>query len=145
MLSDTLLESSPAREPVLQGRHWLIVVAAALAGFCLSWFGLPLVTAPQVKVLFTQSSIVSAASFFYVLMLMYVFADSRYLMLRAWPWVALTFTLNIAGFLAYLVYSAAKTSNWKRASLPIAYVIEVMVIGVIVIIPLVHSEALPKA
>ncbi|TAM81715.1 MAG: energy transducer TonB [Acidobacteria bacterium] len=59
--------------------------------------------------------------------------------------MALTFLLNVAGFIAYLVYSAAKTSNWKRASLPIAYMIEAMVIGVMVIIPLVHSETLPKA
>ena len=145
MLSDTLLDSSPAREPVLHGRHWLIAVVAATAGFCLAWFGLPLVMTPQGKVLFTQSSIVSAASFFYVLMLMYVFADSRHLGLRAFPWMALSFLLSVPGFIVYLVYAAAKTGNWKRASLPIAYMFEVMAIGVMVIIPLIHSEALPKA
>jgi periplasmic protein TonB len=145
MLSDTLLDSSPAREPVLHGRHWLIAAAAAVAGCCLAWFGLPLVETPQIRVLASQSLIVAAGFFFSALMMVYVYADSRHLVLRTWPWMALTFLLNIAGFIAYLVYSAAKTSNWKRASLPIAYMIEVMVIGVMVIIPLVHSEALPKA
>src|SRR5690348_12909409 len=145
MLSDTLLDSSPAREPVLHGRHWLITVAAAVAGFCLAWFGLPLAEAPQVKVLATQGMIVAAVFFFFALMLAHVHADSRHLGLRTWPWMALTFMLNIAGFIAYLVYSAAKTGNWKRASLPIAYMAEVLAIGVMVIIPLVRSEALPKA
>src|SRR5690348_4985583 len=144
MLSDTLLDSSPAREPVLHGRHWLVTVAVAVAGFCLAWFGLPLLEALQVKALAAQAVIVAAVSFFSALMLAYVYADSRHLGLRTWPWMALAFLLNIAGFTAYLVYSAAKTSNWKRASLPIAYMLEVMAIGVMVIVPLVHSEALPK-
>ncbi len=144
MLSDTLLDSSPAREPVLHGRHWLVTVGAAVAGFCLAWVALPLFEALQGKMLATQGMIVAAVFFFFALMLAYVYADSRHLGLRRWPWMALTFMLNIAGFIAYLVYSAAKTGNWKRASLPIAYMIEAMVIGVMVIIPLVHSEALPK-
>lgn len=145
MLSDTLLDSSPAREPVLHGRHWLVSVAAAVTGFCLAWVALPLFEALQGKVLATQGMIVAAVFFFFALMLAYVYADSRHLGLRRWPWMALTFMLNIAGFIAYLVYSAAKTGNWKRASLPIAYMVEVMAIGVMVIIPLIHSEALPKA
>ncbi|HEX5413424.1 MAG TPA: energy transducer TonB [Terriglobia bacterium] len=145
MLSDTLLDSSPARESVLYGRHWLTTVAAAAAGFCLAWFGLPLLTGPTVKMLAAQSLIAAAVFFFTALMLAYVYADSRRLGLRPWPWIALAFMLNIAGFVSYLVYSAAKTGNWKRASLPIAYMAEVMAIGVMVIIPLVHSEALPKA
>lgn len=145
MLSDTLLDSSPAREPVLHGRHLLVAVGATVAGFCLAWFGLPLAEIPPVGVLTMQATIVAAVFFFFALMLAYVYAGSRHLGLRTWPWMALTFMLNIAGFIAYLVYSAAKTGNWKRASLPIAYMIEVVAIGVMVIIPLIHSEALPKA
>jgi periplasmic protein TonB len=145
MLGETLLDSSPTREPVLQGRHWLIAVAAGVAGFCLAWFGLPLVEAPLTKVLATQSLIFAAVCFFSALMLVYVYADSRHLRLRTWPWMMLTFLLNIGGFISYLVYSAAKTGNWKRASLPLAYTIEGMVIGLMIIIPLVYTEALPKA
>jgi protein TonB len=145
MLSDTLLDSSPIREPLLHGRHWLIPVAAALAGFCLAWFGLPLMEMPGTKVLVTQSLIVAGVSFFSALMLVYVYVDSRHLRLRTRPWMMLTLLLNFAGFIAYLVYSAAETNNWKRATLPIAYMIEVVVIGVMVIIPLIYSQALPKA
>lgn len=144
MLSDTLLDSSPAREPVLHVRHWLIAVSAAVAGFCLGWFGLPLLEAPQTKVLATQASILAAIFFFSALMLAYVYVDSRHLRLRTWPWVALTLLLNVIGFIVYLVYSAARVNNWKRATLPIAYMIEVMAVGVMVIIPLVHTQALPK-
>jgi periplasmic protein TonB len=144
MLSDTLLDSSPTREPVLHGWHWLIAAAAAMAGFCLAWFGLPLLETLQTKALATQSSILAGVSFFSALMLAYVCADSHHLRLRTWPWMVLTCLLNIVGFIAYLVYSAAKTSNWKRTTLPLAYLIEVMVIGAMVIIPLVHTEVFPK-
>ncbi len=144
MLSDTLLDSSPAREPVLNGWHWLIAEGAALAGFCLGWFGLPLVEAPQTKVLATQASILAAVFFFFALMPAYVYADSQQLSLRTWPWMALTLLLNVAGFIAYLVYSAARANNWKRATLPIAYMIEAMIIGVMAIIPLVRTQALPE-
>ena len=145
MLSDTLLDSSPNSEPVLHGRHWLMIIAAAVAGFCLAWFALPLAEGARSKVLAAQPSIMAAVFFFTALMLAYVYADSRQLGLRTWPWMSLTFLLNFAGFIAYLVYSAAKTGNWKRASLPIAYIAEVILLGVMVIIPLVHSDALPKA
>lgn len=145
MLSDTLLDSSPSRESVLHGRHWLTMLAAGVGGFCLAWFGLPLAELPQTRVLATQSLMVAAVSFFSALMMAYVYADSRHLGLPTWPWMVLTFMLNMAGFLGYLVYTAAKTGNWKRASLPIAYMVEVIAIGVMVIIPLIHSEALPKA
>ena len=145
MLSDTLLDSSPTREPVLHGRHWMMTVAAAVAGFCLAWFGLPLMETPQSRVLATQSLVVAAVFFFSALMLVYVYADTRHFRLRTWPWMALTLLSNIMGFITYLVYSAARTGNWKRASLPIAYAIEVIVIGVMVVIPLVRSDAIPKA
>ena len=145
MLTDTLLDSSPAREPLLKGRHWLTMVAAAVAGFCLGWFGLPLVETPQAKVLATQSLVLAVAFFFSALMLVHVHVDSRHLGLRTRPWMVLTFLLNVVGFVAYLVYSAARTNDWKRAALPIAYMIEVLAIGVMVIIPLVYTQALPEA
>jgi protein TonB len=53
--------------------------------------------------------------------------------------------LNLVGFILYLIYSAAKTGDWKRATLPIAYIFECMIIGVMVLVPLIYTEALPKA
>ena len=55
------------------------------------------------------------------------------------------FLLNLVGFIIYLIYSAAKTGDWKRATLPIAYIFEVIIIGVMVLVPLIYTEALPKA
>jgi protein TonB len=57
----------------------------------------------------------------------------------------ITFVLNVVGFLIYLVYSAAKTGNWARATIPIAYVFEVLLVGMMVLVPLIYTEALPKA
>jgi protein TonB len=96
-------------------------------------------------VLITQSSIVGAVFLFYALILCYVYADALHLGLSVWVWLIVTLVWNVVGFLIYLVYSAAKTDNWKRATIPIAYIFEVILVGVLILIPLIYTEALPKA
>lgn len=145
MLGDTLLDSSPGRAPVLKGRHWVIIFIVGVAGFLVGYFGLPFAETPELKVLLTQSAILGALFFCFAWMLVYVYADARHSGFNAGLWLAITFLFNVVGFVAYLFYSAAKTGNWKRATLPIAYMIEVVVIGVMVVVPLIYTEALPKA
>jgi protein TonB len=145
MFDETLLESSPSRQPVLRRGQWLISFAVGVAGFLVGYFGLPFAEAPEFKVLITQSSILGALFFCFALMLCYVYVDTRHLGFSTWLWLAVTFVFNIVGFVGYLFYSAAKSGDWKRATLPIAYMIEVIVIGVMVIVPLIYTEALPKA
>jgi len=79
------------------------------------------------------------------LVLCYVFADAARFGFNRWVWVAINVVLPLAGFIIYLIYSASKTGDWKRATLPIAYMFEVIIIGVMVLIPLIYTEALPKA
>jgi len=145
MLGDTLLDSSPTRESVLRGVHWLVSLAVGIVGFLIGYFGLPLIETPEFKVLITQSTILGLIFFFYALILCYVYSDSRHLRLSTWPWMIIVALLNLVGFVGYLCYSAAKTDDWKRATLPIAYILEIIIIGVMVIIPLIYTEALPKA
>ena len=59
--------------------------------------------------------------------------------------MAVTILFNLPGFIIYLIYSAAKTKNWKRATIPIAYILDATVVAVMVVVPLVNYEALPKA
>jgi protein TonB len=145
MFDETLLDSSPSRAPVLKGKHWAICWAVGGATFLAAYFGLPIISAAETKVILAQSIILGAIMFFYTMIVVYVFADARHLGLSPAIWVALTVLLNLVGFLFYLVYSAVKTDNWKRATIPIAYIIEVIIVGVTVLIPLIYTEALPKA
>jgi periplasmic protein TonB len=145
MLGDTLLESSPTREPVLRGVHWLVSLAIGIAGFLIGYFGLPLIETPELKVLITQSTIIGVIFFFYGLILCYVYSDSKHLKLSTWPWLIIVALLNLVGFVGYLCYSAAKSGDWKRATLPVAYILEIIIIGITVIIPLIYTDALPKA
>lgn len=145
MFDETLLDSSPSHAPVLKTVHWWICFAVGLAGFLAGYFGLPIVSAAETKVIIAQSVILGALLFFYTMFIVYVFADSRHLGLSAAVWTIVVALFNILGFLAYLFYSAAKTDNWKRATIPIAYIIEVMLVGVTVLIPLIYTDALPKA
>jgi periplasmic protein TonB len=145
MLGDTLLESSPTRQPVLRGVHWLVSLAVGIAGFLIGYFGLPLIEIPEFKVLITQSTILGVIFFFYGMILCYVYSDSKHLKLSTWPWLIIVALLNLVGFVVYLCYSAAKTDDWKRATLPVAYILEIIIIGITVIIPLIYTDALPKA
>ena len=99
----------------------------------------------EAKVLITQSSFFGIPSFFFALGICYVYADTRHIGIRTAPWIAVVVVLNLVGFLVYLIYSAAKTDNWKRATMPIAYIFEAILVGVLVLVPLIYTEALPKA
>jgi periplasmic protein TonB len=148
MFDDTLLESSPSRVPVLRATHWLITLGAGLLGFLAWYFGVASILGPpeSAKALAAQAVIFGGVPIFLTaLMLCYVFSDTRHLGLSTGLWVLVVLLLNVAGFILYLVYSAAKTDNWKRATLPLAYILEAVLVGVTVLIPLIYTEALPKA
>jgi protein TonB len=145
MFEDALLESSPRRASVLCRIHYLISTFAGTLFFVQGWYMLPWVLAPAgERALFIAAAMVGAVAALYALMLCYVWADTRQQHLRAWPWLGVTLLLNLPGFLIYLVYSAQKTGDWKRASIPLAYVAESMLVGVLILVPLIYTQALPR-
>jgi protein TonB len=98
----------------------------------------------ETKVVLAQGIILGGVVGCYALMLCYVLADAQRLGLNGWAWFVITLLLNVVGFILYLIYSAAKTDNWKRATIPIAYIVEVIIVGATVLVPLIYTEALPK-
>jgi periplasmic protein TonB len=145
MFEETLLDSSPTHAPVLRSVHWLISVAAGVAGYFLGRLTLPFLTFAQGEALSTQAVFLAILLFFYALMLCYVYADAKHLGFGVGLWVALTAVLYVVGFVWYLIYSATKTGNWKRATIPIAYICEVIIIGIVILIPLMMTATLPKS
>jgi len=145
MFDDTLLESSTKMAPVLKGKHWLISIAIAVATFLALYFALPTVSANDPSVIATQSAIVAAFVGGMALILCYVLADAKRYGFNRVLWFLVVLLLNLVGFVIYLIYSAAKTGDWKRATLPVAYIFEAIIIGVLVLVPLIYTEALPKA
>jgi protein TonB len=145
MFAEALLESSPSRAPVLKKGHYIYATAcgalASLACFLAlgQLFPPTPIRAPAIQSLHFGTVVAS-----FVLMLCYVYADSRQLGLNTALWVALTFVLNFAGFLCFLVYAAARTGDWKRAAIPCAYIGEVLLVGAMALVPLIYTEALPK-
>lgn len=136
----------PSRAPVLTGVHYAISFGVGVLGFLVTFFGLPvLFIPPETKVLIAQSAIVGTILLFYAMMICYGYADARHLGFNTALWVVVIVVLNVVGFLVYLVYSAAKTGTWTRATIPIAYIFEVILVGVMVLVPLIYTEALPKA
>ncbi len=145
MFEDALLESSPHRISILCRIHYLLSTLVATMFFALGWCLLPWVLAfAGDRALFVAAATVGLAAEAYALMLCYVWADTRQQHLRTWPWLGFTLLLNLPGFLIYLVYSAGKSGDWKRASLPLAYIAESMLVGVLVLVPIIRTQALPR-
>lgn len=145
MFDETLLDSSPSRAPVLKGKHWATSIGVGAIGFVIGYFALPMVSTPEMKILMTQSAILGVIFFYSAAMLCYVWSDARHLGFNELLWFAVVFFLNVAGFVLYLIYTAKKTDNWKRATIPIAYLAELVLIGGAILYPLIYTEALPKA
>jgi protein TonB len=146
MFDETLLDSSPSRVSVLKGKHWLISLAIGAVVFLALFFLLPVLAfGAETKVVAAQAGIMAVLIAGYSLMLCYVMADARQQKLGAPVWFVIVLLFNVLGFLAYLIYSAIKTDNWRRATIPIAYITEGIVVGLLVLVPLIYTEALPTA
>ena len=154
MFDETLLESSPSRTPLLKKRHYLYAAAGG-AFTSLAWFFVLARVARTsvfevggfypVRATVIQSLLIGAFVAAFGLMLCYVYAESRQLALSTVFWLALTCLLNFPGFVCFLIYAAAKTGDWKRAAIPCVYGGEVLLVGALALIPLIETEALPKA
>jgi len=146
MFDDTLLDSAPSHAPILRSVHWIIALGAAVGGYFLGNYALPLLSAgADPKVISMQSGILGVLVGCYALMLCYVYADCRHLGFSAGVWLTLTLLLYVVGFLIYLFYSASKTGNWKRATIPVAYIFEIILVGCLILYPLLVVEGLPKS
>jgi len=158
MFDENLLDSSPSRASVLKNVHWLISLAVGLVFTVAGYFFLlsvlfnlisiltgASVGVPEGRALVVESIAFGVICMLYALMLCYVWADSKHGGFSPIPWVVVVFLLNLVGFLLYLIYSASKTGDWKRATIPIAYIIEMILAGGMIVYPLIYTEALPKA
>ncbi len=144
MFEGALLDSSPRQTSVLCRNHYLLSAFAGTLVFAQGMYLLPLLLAPAgERALFIAAAMIGAIAALYALMLCYVWADTPQQHLRTWPWLGVTLLLNLPGFLIYLAYSAQKSGDWKRAAIPLAYVAESMLVGVLVLVPLIYTQALP--
>jgi protein TonB len=144
MFEDALLESSPRRSAILRRIHYLISALAGMLTFAQGLYLLPMVLAPgELRTLLITAGTTGVVAAGYALVLCYVWTDARQQRLPRWPWLMVTLLLNLPGFLIYLVCSAAKSGDWKRAAIPLAYVVESLLVGLLVLVPLIYTQALP--
>ena len=145
MFEDALLDSSPRRTSVLRRIHYLFSTLTGTLFFVQAAYLLPrLFATVSLRALFIAAAMAGVAAALCALMLCYVLADTRQPHWRTWLWLGITLLLNLPGFLIYLVYSARKTGDWKRAAIPLAYVAETMLVGVFILLPLIYTQALPR-
>jgi protein TonB len=143
MFERTLLESAFDRQPVLTSRHRVAAVLAGFTGFLATWKLLPLFSfAVSVKAALTYSLLLGTGLALHALMACYVFGEARRLGLGSFRWLATTLATSVAGFIVFLIHSARRTGDWKRATVPLATLFEVLLVGVLVLVPFIHTQAL---
>ncbi len=104
---------------------------------------------------------------FYVFMLLYTWGDTGRIRIHRAGWTAfvaiLPILFTIAGFTlipdlapvvaisgllisiaVYLVYTGFHTGEWRRATIPLSTIFQVVLLGVMILVPLLYTEALPK-
>jgi len=145
MFAEALLESSPARAPVLKKAHYICATACGALASLACFVALERLFSPNsIRPCTIQSLLFGGLVAVFVLMLCYVYAESRQLGLNAAFWLALAVFLNFPGFVCFLIYAAARTGDWKRAAIPCAYIGEVLLVSAMALVPLIYTEALPK-
>jgi periplasmic protein TonB len=144
MFNENLLESSSGRLPVLRPTHWLMAVLAGLAGFVAASLALPVEATPSgTNILLVRAAVVGGTMMFDALAVCYAYSDARRQGFRARLWLAVVLLSSFPGFMIYLAYSASKTGDWKRATLPMAYTFEAVLISLAALVPLIYTQALP--
>jgi protein TonB len=143
MFEQILLESAAERGSVLTSRHRIAAMLAGFAGFLVTWKLLPILFfAAGVRTALAGSLLLGAGVALHALMACYVFAESQRIGLRRFRWLAATLLTSVAGFMVFLVHSARRTGDWKRATVPLASIFEVSLVGMLVLVPLIRTQAL---
>ena len=144
MFEKTLLDSSTGCAPTLRPVHWLISLAAGTLGFAAASLLLPVAPIPGAsRVLPMRAAVLGAALAVYALAVCYTYSDARREGFHRWFWSGVVLIANLPGFFAYLAYSATKTGDWKRATVPMAYTLEIFMVGFAALVPLIYTQALP--
>ena len=145
MFENTLLDSSSSRIQVLSGIHYGISLALGIAAFFAAKTIWPQLTMAEESTILIAAGVMGGLIFVYALMICFVFSGSRKLGLSTVFWVPFAMVFNVLGYLFYTYFSAKKTGDWKLFTIPMAVIGEVLAVGVMLLIPLIYTEALPKA
>ncbi len=146
MFETSLMDLSGGNIPVLRRLHWVIALVVGAALFTTAWFILPIVSfGIERAVLQFQSTVFGVFGAATALIIGYVWTDSRRERFnKVWLIVNIVPLLNLAAFLVYLFYSAKKTGDWRRASMPLAYILQALLVAGMILYPLIKMEALPR-
>ena len=143
MFEGTLLESAQDRVSELSSRHRITAMLVGLAGFLVTWKLLPILfLAGNLKVILAYSLLLGAGAALHALMACYVFAEAPRLGFRRFRWLAATVSTSVVGFTVFLFQSARHTGEWNRVTVPLASLLEGLLVGVLVLVPLIRTQAL---
>ncbi|MEE8257447.1 MAG: energy transducer TonB, partial [Acidobacteriota bacterium] len=146
MFETSLMDLSAGKIPVLRRLHWVVALVVGAVLFTTAWFILPIVSfGIERAVLQVQSTFFGVFGACTALIIGYVWTDTRREGFnKAWLIVSIVPVLNFPVYLVYLFYSAKKIGDWRRASMPLAYILQALLVSGMILYPLIKMEALPR-
>ncbi len=166
---EKMVLSTAGETSAITSRGWSLVIGVFLVLTPILWFvenQLAGATYGPSVVLFL-SMLLSGVVAFYVFMLLYTWGDTGRIRIHRAGWTAfvallpilftgvgfalipdLALVVAISGLLitiaVYLIYTGFHTSEWRRATIPLSAIFEVVLLGILILVPLLYTEALPK-
>ncbi len=166
---EKMVLSAAGEEAAVTRTGWSVVIGVFLVLTPILWYvenQLAGATHSASVVLFL-SMFLSAVVAFYVFMMIYAWGDTGRIRINRAGWTAwvailpilftiagftlipdLALVLAISGLLisiaVYLIYTGFHTGEWRRATIPLSTIFQVVLLGVMILVPLLYTEALPK-
>ncbi len=166
---EKLVLSKSDDKPAITSKGWSLVIAVFVLLSPILWYvedKLAGATFGPSVVVFL-SLLLSTVVAFYVFMLLYTWGDTGRMRISRMGWTAfvallpilftavgftlipdLALVIAISGLLVtlavYLIYTGFHTGEWRRATIPLSAIFEVVLLGILILMPLLYTEALPK-
>jgi len=166
---EKMVLSRAGEKAAITGTGWSVVIGVFVVLTPILWYvenQLAGATYSPSVVLFL-AMFLSAVVAFYVFMMVYAWGDTGRIRINRMGWTAfvaiLPLLFTIAGLLlipdlvlvvaisgllvaiaVYLIYTGFHTGEWRRATIPLSTIFQVILLGVMILMPLLYTEALPK-
>ena len=166
---EKMVLSRAGEKAAITGTGWSVVIGVFVVLTPILWYVENQLAGATYSpsVVLSLAMLLSAVVAFYVFMMVYAWGDTGRIRINRMGWTAfvaiLPLLFTIAGLLlipdlvlvvaisgllvaiaVYLIYTGFHTGEWRRATIPLSTIFQVVLLGVMILMPLLYTEALPK-
>jgi protein TonB len=166
---EKMVVSTAEKSPAVTTTGWGVVIGVFVVLTPILWFVESQLAGATYgpSVVLSLAIVLAAVVAVYVLMLIFAWGDSGRMRINRAAWTTfvalLPVLVTLVGFMVipelalvvaisglliaiavYLIYTGFRTGEWRRATVPLSTIFQVVLLGVMVLVPLLYTDALPK-